>query len=200
MRDTRHHPTAMKTRLRSEKMLERLNHHPEKKKLKDDCITKKLSQLAEFKKAGTILFYLPIHGEVDLRALFGKFALNKKFILPRVKDEKTLHLFHIDNLEDTEPGSFKIPEPKLHLPGAAASEIELALVPGIAFGKNGHRIGYGKGFYDRLLKKLGCPKIGIAYDFQMVENIPAERHDTPMDIIVTEKRILRIGKKKSNNS
>ena len=188
----------MKTRLRSGKLLERLNHHPEEKKHKDTGIIKKLSRLGEFRKAGTIMFYLPIHGEVDLRALFGKFRLNKKFILPKIKDEKNLHLYHIDNLEDTAPGKFKIPEPKLHLQRAAASEIDLVLVPGIAFAKSGHRIGYGKGFYDRLMKKIKGPKIGIAYDFQMVENIPAEKHDTPMDIIVTEKRILRIGKKKQS--
>jgi len=190
----------MKTRLRSEKLLQRLNHHPEEKKQKDDGIVKKLSRLQEFRKAGTILFYLPIHGEVNLRGLFSKFVLNKKFILPRIKDEKTLHLYHIDDLEDTAPGKFKIPEPKLHLQRAAASEVDLALVPGVAFAKSGHRIGYGKGFYDRLIKKIKGPKIGIAYDFQMVENIPAEKHDTPMDIIVTEKRILRTGKEKTINS
>jgi len=182
----------VKTIIREKKLLERLNHDPEEKKRRDTAIIKKLFHLAEFRKAGTILFYLPIHGEVDLKPLFSQFMLNKKFILPRVKDEKTLHLYHIHNLSETEEGSYKILEPKLHLQRAAASDVDLVLVPGIAFAQNGHRIGYGKGFYDRLLKKIKGPKIGIAYDFQMVENIPAEKHDTPMDIIVTETNVIRI--------
>lgn len=184
----------MKNRLRSEKMLERLNHHPFQKKRKDALIIKKLVRLTAIKEAGTILFYLPVRGEVDLKPFFNKLSSKKKFILPRVKDETTLHLYNIDKLEDVEKGSFKILEPRLHLKRAKISEVDAVLVPGIVFAVNGHRIGYGKGFYDRLLKKIKGPKIGIAYDFQIVENIPAEQHDTPMDMIITEKRVMRIKK------
>ena len=173
-------------------MLERMNHHPQEKLRKDLLIAKKIHSLQIIKKAKTILFYMPIHGEVDLKPFFKKSKPDKKFILPRVKNELTLHLYHINDLDDVEHGSYKILEPKLHLKRAKITDMDIALVPGIVFARNGHRIGYGKGFYDRLLKKIKCPKIGIAYDFQMVENIPGEAHDTPMDMIVTEKEIIKI--------
>lgn len=185
-----------KEELRTQKLLERLGHKKSEKSAKDKKIIAKLLRLPEIKKAGTILLYLPIKGEVDLTSLFAARTktdtlLNKKFILPRIKDEKTLHLYHVKNLTEVEKGSFNINEPKLHLKRATVKEVEAAIIPGIVFAKNGHRIGYGKGFYDRLLKKTKCPKIGIAYEFQIVENIHGEPHDTPMDIIVTEKRIIK---------
>jgi 5-formyltetrahydrofolate cyclo-ligase len=182
---------AMKVKLRSQKLLERINHRKSEKSAKDKKIIIKITELPEIKKARRILFYLPIHGEVDLEPLFNKLR-KRKFILPRVKDEKTLHLYYVENLEEVEKGSFNIREPKLHLKRAKPSEVEIVLVPGVVFAKNGHRIGYGKGFYDRLLKKTKALKIGIAYEFQIVENIPGEPHDTPMDMIVTEKKIIRV--------
>jgi 5-formyltetrahydrofolate cyclo-ligase len=184
----------MKTKLRSEKKLERLSHHPDQKKDKDILICKRLRRLSVFSHAKRILFYLPIHGEVDLSSLHKGAMHPKEFILPRVKDERTLHLYHINGIDDVETGKYNILEPKTHLKRAKPAEIDLVLVPGVVYSKNGHRIGYGKGFYDRLLKKIKCPKIGIAYEFQMVENIDGEPHDTPMDVIVTEKKTYHIKK------
>lgn len=154
-------------------------------------VVRNLLRLPELKKAKKIMFYLPIHGEVDLHFLFEKLKARKKFILPRVKNESALHLFYISRIEDVEKGSFNIMEPKLHLKKAALKDVDAVLVPGVVFSKNGHRIGYGKGFYDRLLKKARIPKIGVAYEFQIVENIEGQIHDTPMDMIVTEKKIYR---------
>jgi 5-formyltetrahydrofolate cyclo-ligase len=182
----------MKQKIRSEVLLKRLQHHRGQKNKKDTKILAKLLQMAEIKKARSILFYLPIHGEVNLHELFEKLKARKKFILPRVKNESTLHLYYIQNLKDVEKGSFNIMEPKLHLKRAALKDVGVALVPGVVFAKNGHRIGYGKGFYDRLLKKLRIPKIGVAYEFQIVENIEGQSHDTPMDMIVTEKKVYRM--------
>lgn len=184
----------MKAKLRSEKLLERLNHHPSEKKIKDEQILRKLLKLPEFQKAKTVLLYLPIHGEVDLSELFSEKTrkLNKKFILPRVKDEKTLHLYYVSHLDEVEVGRYKILEPKVHLKQAYPKEIDLAVIPGIVFAENGHRIGYGKGFYDRLLKHIQAPKIGVAYHFQIIENIPGEVHDTPMDIIITEQKTIKL--------
>lgn len=180
----------MKTKLRSIKLLERLRHNALEKSRKDELIIKKISQLDVFKKAGNILFYLSIHGEVDLINLFEQFNQTKKFILPRVQ-EKKLQLFIVKNLQETETGNFKILEPKTHLPKMTPGKIDLALIPGIVFSKNGHRIGYGKGYYDRLLKTTNCVKIGIAYDFQIVENIEGQEHDIPMDIVITEKEVIK---------
>lgn len=186
---------AVKSMLRSQKLLERLNHHPLQKKQRDRAILKKIITLKELKKAKIVLFYLPIHGEVEITNLFEKLKLNKKFVLPRVNSKTTtLTLYIIKNLKkDVEIGAYKILEPKKKLPKVKPQAIDLALIPGIVFSKNGHRVGYGKGFYDRLLKKIECPKIGVAYDFQIVDNISGEPHDTPLDKIITEKQIIKCG-------
>lgn len=173
------------------KLLERLEHHPLEKATKDRVILQKISQVPEFTGAKKILFYLPIRGEVDLTELFKKHHQKKTFILPRVQDH-TLDLYIIKKLDETEPGSFQISEPKQHLQKIDPSEIDIALIPGVVFSKNGHRIGYGKGHYDRLLKNTNCVKIGIAYDFQLVDNIAGEIHDIPMDLVITEKKIIKI--------
>lgn len=179
----------MKAKLRSQKLLERLDHHPLTKKRKDLSIIKNISALPAFEKAQSILFYMPIHGEVDLGSLFTKYQKSKKFILPRVvKGSPKLELFYIETLDQLEKGSFTILEPKSHLKKARMKDVELALIPGVVFSDNGHRIGYGKGYYDRLLKKTPCAKIGVAYEFQIVKNIIGEKHDTPMNMIITEKK------------
>ena len=88
-------------------------------------------------------------------------------------------------------GAFHILEPANGIccnPG----KIELIVVPAIAFDRKGNRIGRGKGYYDRLLKKASCPKIGVGYHFQLFDEIPAEPHDVPMNAIVTDTDILQI--------
>lgn len=158
---------------------------------KDKKIVQKIAALPTFKKAKNILFYLPIHGEVDLSGLFDKFQQKKNFALARIKG-KTLQLHKIKNLDHTSKNRYKIPEPHEHLTKIDPKKIELWLIPGLVFDKNGNRIGYGKGFFDRLLPKTKGVKIGIAYEFQIVKNIPGETHDIPMDMIVTEKRSLKV--------
>ncbi len=183
----------MKAKLRTENLLKRLSHNPQEKELKDSSIVSKISKISKFKTAKAIMFYLPIKGEVDLTKLFEKHKTNKKFILPRIKN-KTLELIYIENLKDVEKGKYSILEPKKHLKEANPKTIDLILVPGIAFAKNGHRVGYGQGFYDKLLKKTTTFKIGIAYDFQIVKNIKGQKHDIPMNMIVTEKQEIKIPK------
>lgn len=187
-----YNPNVMKKKYRAQKLLERLNHHPDEKDSKDEKIVKSIFSSRYFKDARQVLFYLPIHGEVDTTELFNKSKKKKQFILPRVGKNHHLHLHHISDLSETETGAFNIKEPLGHLKEASPEELDLILVPGTVFAKDGHRIGYGKGFYDRLLKNTSAVKIGIAYEFQIVENIPAEPHDTPMDYIATEKGIHKI--------
>lgn len=180
----------MKKKLRSIKLLERLEHNPQEKAEKDRLIMQKISRLAGFRRSQKILFYLPIHGEVDLVRIFEKFHTQKTFILPRVNGKK-LDLHIIKDLRETEKGKFKILEPRKHLLKTKIQGIDIALIPGVVFSKNGHRIGYGQGHFDRLLKNTNCVKIGIAYDFQIVDNIAGEQHDVPMNMIVTEKRVIK---------
>lgn len=180
----------VKTKLRITKLAQRRRLLPATKLKKDEKILQLIRTSVFYKKARSVLFYLPIHGEVDITGIFEKDKKKKLFILPRINGDK-LDLHEISDLQHTAKGKFSILEPKKTLRKISPQAIDLVLIPGVVFSNDGHRIGYGKGFYDRLLKKTSCPKIGIAYHFQIVKNIPGEPHDVPMDIIVTEKKILK---------
>ena len=104
---------------------------------------------------------------------------------------KTLEICQIKNISQLQKSHKKILEPHKDCQKIAPEKIDLIIVPGIAFDKQKNRIGYGDGFYDRLLKKTKCPTIALAYEFQIVHNIPGEKHDVKVDQIITEKRILR---------
>ena len=80
-------------------------------------------------------------------------------------------------------------EPKPDGEEAEAGEIDLIIVPGVAFDAQCHRLGRGRGFYDRLLSSLHAPKIGICFDFQLVPSVPVESFDHPMDHVVTETKV-----------
>jgi len=156
-------------------------------------IVRKLQKMAEFKKAKIVLTYHPIHNEIDATDLISK--TKKIFVLPRICTKSNrLHCHKVANVEELKTGKFNIKEPSTKHPVIARNKIDLVLTPGIAFDKNGHRIGYGKGYFDKLFKTLStdCIKIALAYDFQIIDNIPAEKHDQKVDFIVTEKRILKI--------
>lgn len=104
---------------------------------------------------------------------------------------KTTDEITISRLDDCMPlikGEYGIPEPKEIIP-LTMDDIELALVPGLAFSKKGERIGFGKGYYDRLLKGYNGTKIGICYDFQIFDELPSDENDIKMDLIMTEKGI-----------
>ena len=153
--------------------------------------------LEEYKRARTILCYMPINNEVDTISLIQISLDNGKIIaLPRVnKKTKLLEVYEIRNLdEDLKKGSYDIQEPKINRTRRLEySEIDLIIVPGIVFDLHGFRIGYGEGYYDRLLKSAGVPKIGLAYEFQMRDKLPKESHDVCVDKIITENRIIECG-------
>lgn len=183
----------MKNAIREKILHKRVNQLTFLKKRRDREIISTLIAMDEFKHAHNILFYLPIFGEVEITPLFIEFGKKKNFYLPRVvNNTKTMRIHKIESLEDLEKGSFGIIEPKNHLNSIEPEKLDLILLPGIAFSLNGHRIGYGHGFFDKFLKKTKCPKLGIAYEFQIVKNIDAEPHDVPVDKIITNQRIIEI--------
>lgn len=182
----------MKQIFRNKLLNQRLNLSPKEVANLSKKITNKIKNLPEFKKAKTVLLYHPIKNEVDPTSLFNS---KKIFTFPRThaaSHRMTLH--HITDLNELELDEFNIKSPtKKHL-RISRQEIDLIVTPGLAFDKNGHRIGYGKGYFDKLFKSLStnCVKIALAYDFQIIENVPAEKHDKKVDMIVTESRTLRI--------
>jgi 5-formyltetrahydrofolate cyclo-ligase len=109
----------------------------------------------------------------------------------RIKDDH-LETAKVTTLEDLEAGKLGIKEPKLIIDADNHMSFDLILVPGVAFSEDCHRIGYGKGFYDKLLANIRGLKLGIGYDFQVVPKIPQEEHDVQLDMVITEKSIYRI--------
>jgi 5-formyltetrahydrofolate cyclo-ligase len=154
-----------------------------------------LRQQSVWQKARTILFYSPTLGEIDLSAVMAEGLRDGKTIaLPRfIDDERHYGAFQItDAALHCAPGKFGIPEPKEHCPSIPLNQLDLVLAPGVGFDAAGHRLGRGKGFYDRLLAQTSGIKCGVAFDPQIVERIPAEEHDVRMNCILTPTRWLEI--------
>ncbi len=146
----------------------------------------------EFAKAQRLALYCGFKNEVLTEHIF--FVAKKQgktLYYPRVEGSELV--FHrVDSLEELSPGSHDIPEPSGQNHSIPVEGLHCIVIPGIAFDVHGARLGYGKGYYDRILKNTGAKKVALAFDFQVVEFIPLESWDVRMDCIVTEKRIIRI--------
>ena len=136
-----------------------------------------------FQQAETVLAYWSMDDEVYTHDFVNKWAGNKTLLLPCVKGDE-LELRYFDGEERLQPGEgYAIPEPVGEL-FTDWGKIDLILVPGVAFDKSGNRLGRGKGYYDKVLKQTGAYKLGVCFDFQLVERVPVEPHDVKMDRVV----------------
>ncbi|MEM2909421.1 MAG: 5-formyltetrahydrofolate cyclo-ligase [Candidatus Bilamarchaeaceae archaeon] len=137
-------------------------------------------------RARTIAFYLPKGSEVRTEEMIERAVKeDKEVLVPVTNDEITMVRFlGFDKLQN---GRFGILEPVEKIKG---NEPDVVIVPGVAFGLCMHRIGYGKGYYDKYLKTTKAYRIGICYDFQVIEKLPNHTHDEPMDLIITDKRTI----------
>lgn len=141
-----------------------------------------LEQSAAFVLANRVLMYHSLPDELSTKEFLRKWGRRKQFFLPRVNGVN-LEILPYDESR-LELGAFHIEEPTGNNL-ANPEDIELIIVPAVAYDKKGNRLGRGKGFYDRLLKSTKATTIGVAYEFQIVEEIPVEHHDIPMDMIIS---------------
>jgi 5-formyltetrahydrofolate cyclo-ligase len=158
-------------------------------------IAERLALLPSFRAAEVLLITLPFRSEWDTRPLLETaLSAGKVVAVPRVNHAARMLDLHAirDVSRDTARGYRGIPEPAATLPRVDFSDIEWVLVPGVAFDLTRRRLGYGGGFYDRLLPLLqaSASRIAGAFEVQLVERVPAAPHDLMVDSIVTEKRIL----------
>lgn len=161
-----------------------------KRQSKSGQIASKLYGLPAFMKAKTVLFYASISSEVETFAMMQEaIRLRKKVALPSVeKIKKTMIPRVIDSLETIKPGQYGILEPIATADNAVdVNDLDAVIVPGIAFDKQGNRLGRGVGYYDRFLSTLNdrTTTIGIAFDFQIVDRLPVEPHDVTLDCILS---------------
>ena len=151
----------------------------------------RLEESAAFMLAEKILMYHALPDELETRQFLAKWKDRKRFFLPRVNGVN-LEILPYDESR-LELGAFHIEEPTGENT-VNPSELELIVVPAVAFDKKGTRLGRGKGFYDRLLSTTKATKIGVGYDFQLVDDLPSEPHDVPMDMVITQKTTIILKK------
>jgi 5-formyltetrahydrofolate cyclo-ligase len=155
------------------------------------AVTEKFLSSPEYLAAGTILMFYPFRSETDITpAINSALKDNKKVVLPKIEQNR-LQLYYInDTSSDLVSGYMGILEPlEGHCIKASPRDIDLAVIPGVCFDKNMNRLGYGGGFYDRLVPGLpeNVIKIAMCFDFQVLDSIAADIHDKKIDKIITEK-------------
>ncbi len=166
------------------------------RKSKSHCIKETLFGFPPFQNAVRILFYVSFGSEVQTEAMIREAGAAGKIIAVPVTDRehRTLHLSLLDDFDrDLAPGTWGIlePRPECRRP-VAGDDIDLVITPGIAFSLSGWRIGYGGGYYDRLLRDYKKPAVALAFELQIIENnLPHNPDkDVPVDYIITEERII----------
>ena len=156
-------------------------------------IVDRFINLPEYAAAKTVMFYVDVRDEVRTRqALPEAIQGNKRIVSPYCVDGE-LELFHLESMDELEIGMYKILEPKAELRTVDAKrlqpeDLDLVMVPGVAFDRQGGRTGHGKGYYDKLLEhaRAAAPLIALAFECQMFPEIPCGSHDIYMDKVVTE--------------
>jgi 5-formyltetrahydrofolate cyclo-ligase len=139
------------------------------------------------------MLFHPLPGEPNVRPLLVEaLALGHEVVLPRFNQYAMEYEgVAVRSVEELKPGHFGILEPAPDSPVFALNRLDLTLVPGVAYDSEGRRLGRGKGYYDRLLGKVGGRTCGVAFDWQLVPEVPAEAHDVSVNLILTPSRWLR---------
>lgn len=180
----------VKRSLRNEILAKRKAQARGNREEKSRAIMRGLVSLPEFMDAKVIALYLPVNGEVDTRGMIEAAQTSgKEVCVPVVKGEGAMCLVLHEPLDKLGKGKHSIPEP---VGKPERHHVDMVVVPGVVFDREGHRIGMGGGYYDRYLKDRKCVNVGVCFGFQLVEKLPREAHDVPMDIIITEREVLRI--------
>lgn len=163
-------------------------------------ILDRLFALPSFQAAETVLFYVAVRSEVRTElGLLQVLDSPKRLVVPFCVGQE-LELFHLENLQELFSGRFGIlePDPKLReLPERRVlpEELDFLVLPGAPFDRSANRMGHGHGFFDRLLSQVGqdVPKMGLAFECQLVPQVPTEPHHIPLDGVVTENAIYPDG-------
>lgn len=175
---------------------------PDKERL-SSVIGANFTAQADYRDAETVMWYIGCRTEVrTLPALQGELNRGKRIIIPYCtrdgQGHRKLGLWRLEDLAELTAGTWNIPEPPRTRWGEPGKEIEprdidLILVPGVAFDRNGGRLGNGAGYYDRLLASVrhDTRLYGACFECQLLDQVAMEPHDIPMDYIVTEKAVYR---------
>ncbi len=152
-----------------------------------DQIFSKIESLAQFQKAKAILFYWSTIDELPTHHFVQKWSATKKILLPTIKNN-ILVIKEFTSINELQQGDFGIWEPNKN--EKYVGNIDIVLVPGVAFDRRKNRLGRGKGFYDRFLKTTNAEKWGVGYDCQLLDFIPTDDFDVSLDKILTTNNLI----------
>ena len=161
-------------------------------------IFQQLAALPEYVRAGTLMLYLDVRSEVHTRWFVPTaWDQRKRVVVPYCEDGE-IELFRLDRFDELAPGTMGVLEPKPSLRRRPdkkidPAELDLIVAPGLAFDRRGSRLGYGKGYYDRLLHRVraDATKLAVCFECQLFAEIPVLPHDIRMDGVVTEKAVYQ---------
>ncbi len=182
-----------KAQLRALMLKRRRKLSEEERKRFSEGIVDRIVGLSAFAQARNPVLFYPFDKEPDITPLFSHIMERVgSLILPKVVGD-ALELYRIKTTDSLSVGAFRILEPS-EGEKVNVQEVDFILVPGVAFDKRGNRLGFGKGYYDKLLPKIKNPKVGVCYSFQIVDELPTDPWDVRVDLVVTEEFIMGGGK------
>lgn len=161
-------------------------------------ISEKFTDSVTFRHADTILLYASFGSEVDTCAIFDlAIQRGKRVAYPKCLEGRKMAFFYVQDRSVLQAGGFGIPEPPTScekwMPDARAHTV--CIVPAIVYDREGYRIGYGKGYYDRFLTEYQGASAGLCYESHLLKGVPRGMYDKHVDMLFTEKRICVIGTK-----
>lgn len=181
----------LKNRLRQTMKAQLAAITPEEYLFFNSAIQQRFFELPIIKDSNKIMIYYSINQEVATIALINKLLLmGKTVILPACTPKKDLKACIIYDLNELIPGIFGLSEPGPTAPEIPPEDLDIIVVPGVAFDERGYRLGHGVGYYDRFLARTNACKLGLAYDFQIVQELPSSPHDIPVHAVLTPTKYL----------
>ena len=187
----------LKTEIRNTYKEKRKSISLEERKTMDSAICKKFLSLSSYRFANTLLLYSPLKHEIDTFEI-AKDALSKgkKIAYPRCIEDNRMVYHYVSSLDDLSNGMYGIKEPKTYLPLFSPTDTEhvICVLPAIVYDKEGYRLGYGKGYYDRFLSTFKGAKAGLIYSEYILDSIPHGKFDLKSDFVITEKGVISFAK------
>ena len=150
------------------------------------AVAARILALEAYKKAKIVMAYAAVRGELPLDGVWDDaLAAGKALALPRCEGEGVMRAYRVQTRARLKKGAYGIWEPDETCPLIEPGDVDLILVPGTAFDAHGGRLGQGGGYYDRYLSQTRSVRVGICHDFALLDMVPTQKHDVPMNIVVT---------------
>jgi len=186
----------MKAEIRKEALRARVRLSPVQVRERSGRIARLLLALPDYQAAATVMFYVSRASEVDTRGMIRRALREKERVavpvtVPAGRRLVPVEIHDLDR--DLAPGEGGVLEPSLSTGRALPpGELDLLVLPGLAFDERGNRVGRGRAYFDTFLKEVppGVPRVALAFETQIIKEVPVDSHDMPVDKIVTEKRVL----------